>query len=119
MLSDPETRNFYDMYGEDGVSFQKAWKEAKPNEMLSQMGAGGIACFCCTNICCVMFMMLFPMLVCIKVPPPDTHATPGLLPVPFCRCVVVTLFGGRSKTTKSGSGGSCSPRCGCLTPSLC
>ena len=72
VLIDPETRNFYDMYGEDGVAFQKAWKEAKPNETLQQMGAGGIACFCCTNCCCVMFIMLFPVLVCLKVLRPPT-----------------------------------------------
>ena len=67
VLSDPESRNFYDTYGEDGVAFHKAWKEAKPNEMLAQMGSGGIACFCCTNCCCVLFIMLFPLLVCLKV----------------------------------------------------
>jgi len=67
VLMDPETRNFYDMYGEDGVAFHKAWKEAKPNEMLRQMGAGGIACFCCTNTVCVFFLLWFPLLLCLKV----------------------------------------------------
>lgn len=67
VLMDPETRNFYDMYGEEGVAFHRAWKEAKPNEMLRQMGAGGICCFCCTNTVCVLFLLLFPILLCVKV----------------------------------------------------
>lgn len=67
VLSDPEARNFYDMYGEDGVTFHKGWKEAKPNEMLAQMGVGGIMCFCCTNVTCMIFLLLFPLFLCIKV----------------------------------------------------
>lgn len=67
VLMDPESRNFYDMYGEDGVAFLKGWKEAKPNQMLSKLGAGGICCFCCTNTICLLFLLLFPMLLCVKV----------------------------------------------------
>lgn len=67
MLMDQEARNFYDMYGEDGVAFHKAWQEAKPNEVLQNMGPVGIFCFCCSNCCCVLFLLLFPILLCIKV----------------------------------------------------
>jgi len=70
VLMDPESRNFYDMYGDEGVAFHRAWKEAKPNEMLRQMGVGGIACFCCANTICVLFLLLFPIMLCVKVSEP-------------------------------------------------
>lgn len=66
VLSDPQRRKYYDVYGEDGVEFFERWQSADPNEMLAQVGSGGIVCFCITNLMCVAFLLCFPIFLMVR-----------------------------------------------------
>lgn len=66
VLSDPQKRNYYDVYGEDGVAFFDQWQSADPNEMLAQVGWGGIVCFCISNLICVAFVLCFPVFLIVR-----------------------------------------------------
>eukprot|EP00658_Telonema_sp_P-2_P013403 TRINITY_DN15075_c0_g1_i5.p1 TRINITY_DN15075_c0_g1~~TRINITY_DN15075_c0_g1_i5.p1 ORF type:complete len:485 (-),score=129.93 TRINITY_DN15075_c0_g1_i5:99-1448(-) len=63
VLSDPNRRKYYDAYGEDGVTFYESWQNADPNEMLGQVGCGGVVCFCLANLMCVGFVLCLPLFV--------------------------------------------------------
>jgi len=66
VLGDPQKRKYYDVYGEDGVEFYERWSSANPNEMLGQVGAGGIVCFCITNTICVAFLLCVPVFLILR-----------------------------------------------------
>jgi len=66
VLGDPQKRKYYDVYGEDGVEFYERWSSANPNEMLGQVGAGGIVCFCCSNCICIAFLLCVPIFVSVR-----------------------------------------------------